>query len=113
MVPSLSMIDWRVNPVDDARLNQLKASLEQVLLPTVKWNRQTKKHDDVKIPCASFIRDGLLIVGNDDGEYFLDYYGEFFPKEAPYIHPMIEQWAKDNNCYWEWRDPGSIVLYET
>lgn len=54
---------------------------------------------------------GLLCVSGEEGDGFVDYYGEF-RGGCPYINPKLEQWAKERGCYWEWRDAGSICLAE-
>ncbi len=55
--------------------------------------------------------EGRLVVHAEDGSGCIDYYGEFRGGD-PYIHPELETWAEARGLYWEWRDPGSIVLYD-
>lgn len=57
----------------------------------------------------SFIRDGLLHVSAEEGDDAADYYGEF-RGGYPWINPTLENFAKENGCYWEWDNPGCIVL---
>ncbi len=55
----------------------------------------------------AFIRDGLLIVSAEEGDGFVDYYGEH-NNDTMFIHPTLDEWAQKNNGYWEWENPGAI-----
>lgn len=88
---------------------QLKATLP--LLPSLVWNRETQTHDDTKIPPTALIVDGVLLISGEDGNGFVDYYGEF-RGGYPYINPALEQWAKDNGGMWEWMHPGAIGFFQ-
>lgn len=56
-----------------------------------------------------FVKDNLIHVSAEDGQYFADYYGEYsggYPK----IDDSLEALADKYDCYWEWEDAGSIIL---
>jgi hypothetical protein len=84
--------------------------LQQTLpaLTTFDWTRGAGLAE-VKRQPASLIVDGQLVVHGEDGEGFIDYYGDF-RGGYPYIAPELVSWAEKNGAYWEWRDAGSIVL---
>lgn len=53
----------------------------------------------------------VIHVSAEDGGNFADYYGEY-RGGFPWIHPLLIEWAKKRNMYWEWENPGCIGLYE-
>jgi hypothetical protein len=57
----------------------------------------------------TFIRNGVLFVSAEDGNYFADYDGEF--KGPLYIDPRLVSIAKKYDMYWEWENAGSIALW--
>lgn len=69
-----------------------------------------KTFDFIDINCTCFITDGVLKVSGEDGKNLVDYYGNY-RGGYPYIDPILEKFAADNNCYWEWENPGCIGLY--
>ena len=79
------------------------------LLPVMVWNRETKEHDDKLVAPHAFIRDGQLFLSAENGDDAADYYGEFRGGYA-WINPILEKFATENKCYWEWQDAGTIVL---
>lgn len=56
--------------------------------------------------------DGVIRVSGEEGDGAADYYGEFSGTGYPTIHPRLEEIAEDNDCFWEWMNPGAIALYE-
>lgn len=56
----------------------------------------------------AFIQDGRVMVSAEEGDGCAEYYGV---KGWPYIHPALEAFAEARRMFWEWRDPGTIVLY--
>lgn len=56
-----------------------------------------------------FTHGGLIFVSAEDGGHFADYYGEYRGGH-PWIHPSLTAFAERNDCYWEWQNPGCIVL---
>lgn len=88
-------------------------------LPKVKasiWNTQTKEFEDIDVEWekCSFIRDGILILSAEheySQQVIADYWGEF-RGGLPWISDTLEQWAEEQDLHWEWRDPGSIGLYD-
>lgn len=56
-----------------------------------------------------FRRNDSIFVSAEDGGYFADYYGEFRGR-YPWIHPILETWAKSHGGYWEWENPGCIYF---
>lgn len=89
----------------------LKPKLESITVNGMKWNTESKTHDDVKVHPPVFEDDGLLCVNGEhqDGYLFLDYYGEF-RGGYPWICPELEAFAKEAGGYWEWQHPGAIAL---
>lgn len=67
------------------------------------------KYDTVKVNPTVIERDGRLLVSGEDGQPWADYYGEY-RGGYPWINPVLEQWAKRHGCYWEWENPGAIML---
>lgn len=59
----------------------------------------------------AFERDGLIYVSAENGDDAADYYGEFRGGD-PWVCPRLEKWAEKRGCYWEWENPGCIVLIE-
>jgi hypothetical protein len=59
--------------------------------------------------------EGRLIVSaevwDDEKGPAADYYGEFHGGYS-HIAPELEDIAIDNDAYWEWENPGAIVLYD-
>lgn len=51
----------------------------------------------------AFIKDGFVCVSAESGDGAADYY-EYS------IHPALEKFADSNNAYWEWENPGCIML---
>lgn len=65
---------------------------------------------DVPLTEVFPLDDAAIVVGNDDGVEWFDYYGEC-KGETPWIHPVLERWAKEHRYLIEWRDPGSLILF--
>ena len=57
------------------------------------------------------VDEGRLIVSAEEPDTAADYYGEYRGND-PWINPDLETWAEDRECYWEWVNPGAIVLVE-
>lgn len=67
---------------------------------------------EIEVAPTSFIdEEGRLHISGEDGNGFVDYYGEF-RGGYPYIHPELENWARELGMYWEWDNPASICLSE-
>lgn len=61
-------------------------------------------------PPTVFVREsGKIIVSAEDGNGWADYYGEF-RGGFPWIHPDLEKFAQDRGMFWEWENPGAIIL---
>lgn len=49
----------------------------------------------------------------EDGEFYLSA-ETGYPEIADYyrftVHPALEEWATNRGCYWEWENPGCLVL---
>ncbi len=106
-------------------IEDLKASLDALVVVESYGRVKRDEHgvemtdDDGEIlwdpielrPDVLLGKDGRsLIVHNDNGAHFIDYYGEF-RGGYPWVHETLEAWAKEHGTYWEWRDTGSIVCY--
>lgn len=61
------------------------------------------------VPTAFIGDHDLIYVSGEDGKGLVDYYGEY-RGGYPYINSKLEEWAGSNGCYWEWQNPGCIVL---
>jgi hypothetical protein len=57
----------------------------------------------------TFVRDGFIYLSAEDGSHFADYYGEFKGEEM-YIDPRLEKIADKYDMYWDWENPGTIIL---
>lgn len=55
------------------------------------------------------IDDGELFVSAEHPDDAADYYGEF-RGGYPWINPALETLARKENAYWDWVNPGQIVL---
>ena len=55
------------------------------------------------------VEAGMLYVSAEDGDDAADYYGEFH-QGWPWINPKLECLAKSYRAYWDWVNPGQIVL---
>jgi len=52
---------------------------------------------------------GLWIAADETPEFF-DYYGH---RQEWGIDESLEKLADDNGYYWEWNDPGTIMIWKT
>lgn len=89
-------------------LNKVKKALEAVT------NVVSTRGKDATVSPTVFIDDrGMLHISGEDGYMFIDYYGEF-RGGYPWIDPRIEEVAKAHvdGGYWDWDNPGSIVLVD-
>lgn len=96
----------------DARI---VAELAAVEIDGLRWNRETKTHDDIKLNPSIFAdADGaaIAIVSAEDGKGFADYYGEF-RGGYPWIAETLETFATARGLIWEWQNPGAIGLYHS
>ena len=64
-----------------------------------------------KLGFKTFDGEYGLSIERDTYVDALDYYGEY-TGGYPWINPVLVKLAKDNGCYWEWVNPGAIVLAE-
>ncbi|HEY6021003.1 MAG TPA: hypothetical protein VIY48_14195 [Candidatus Paceibacterota bacterium] len=55
------------------------------------------------------IDEGELFVSAEYGDDAADYWGEF-RGGYPWINPALEMLAREENAYWDWVNPGQIVL---
>jgi len=69
-----------------------------------------KSYDVVMQAPLSFIDGDTLMVSMENGDMAGDYYGEY-TGGYPYINPVLEKFAADNNGMWQWRDPSAIGFY--
>lgn len=90
-----------------SKLEKLATTLPKIA--DLVWNKETKEHDDIEHPCPFLIHDSKLLVSCESGIYTGDYYGEF-TGGYPIVCEALEAWAKDNNGYWEWENPGAICF---
>ena len=97
--------------MSNTNLKNIQKELESLEMTDFKWNRKTRELDEITISPTVLIIDGQLIVSGEDGKGLIDYYGEF-RDGAQYIHSKIEAVASKHGCYWEWNNPGSIVLVQ-
>lgn len=90
-------------------LEKLAEELQSIKSEGSKLNAVTKRYQPAMIRPTVIIRNEILYVSAEDGNYFADYYGEF-RGGYPWIDPRLEAFAKRNGGYWEWENPGAIVL---
>lgn len=65
-----------------------------------------------KMGFTPFVCDkGMVHVSAECGDDAADYYGEF-RGGYPWINPKLEELARKFDIYWEWDNPGSIVLID-
>ena len=65
-----------------------------------------------KLGFYAFSHDGKVVhLSAEHGDGAADYYGEFHGG-YPWINPALNELAGQLGCYWEWRDAGTISLYE-
>jgi hypothetical protein len=60
--------------------------------------------------------DGIWISGengetNADGLELFDYYNENYDQYEFGVHNDISEWAESNGWYFEWNDPGTIMMW--
>jgi hypothetical protein len=63
----------------------------------------------IKMGFHPFEQDGRLHVSAEHGDDAADYYGEFRGGYA-WINPKLEAFAEKRGCYWEWCNPGCLIL---
>jgi len=70
------------------------------------------KMDNGKKPkvWVDYENENCLNLSAEDGQYFADYYGEMDGSGYPYIDPRLEAIADKFDSYWEWVNPGAIVM---
>lgn len=83
------------------KLNQIQQELSQI----------KSRLDTGRTPKMWVGDDDLLHVSAEDGEYFADYSNEF-GDGYPTIDGRLEAIAEKYGLYWDWDDPGSIVLVD-
>ncbi len=86
-------------------------SLKALKIADIVWNSEKNDIEDVTIHPTVIERDDRVLVSAEDGKGLADYYGEF-RGGYPYIHPTLEAWAKKRGMYWDWENPGCILLSE-
>lgn len=84
---------------------------ELPLIKTYEWDRQLEDLREVDKRPVGFVRDGRLYVSGEEGDGFIDYYGEFRGGDL-YIHPALVAWAEQHGGYWEWENAGCIFFVE-
>lgn len=87
----------------------ITSSMNQVWRTVAKL--RTENHRGERVAPQLFEDKGIRI-GSDDGSLFIDYYGEH-RGGYPWIDPRIVKAAEAEGCYWEWQNPGSIVLHQS
>lgn len=86
-------------------VQKLQASLP--LIDSFVW--VGKELVEAKVKPMSVIRDGMLIISDEDGNGFIDYYGQF-SGGYPFIVKELEAWAKSHGGYLEWNNPSEVVF---
>ena len=61
--------------------------------------------------------DGIWMSGengetNGDGFELFDYYNENYDQYEFGVHHSIKEWAESRGWYFEWNDPGTIMLWK-
>lgn len=91
-----------------AAAEKLQAALSTIT--TRGFGGTHPKHEEIDVHPTAFIRDGVLHVSAEDGQPWADYYGEH-RGGYPWINPKLEEFAKQNDGFWEWVNPGCIAFY--
>ena len=86
-------------------------ALKSLAIPSFEWDREKKDLVEVEIHPTVIERDGKVLVSAEDGKGLADFYGEF-RGGYPYIDPALESFAHNRGLYWEWENPGAIILVE-
>jgi hypothetical protein len=84
--------------------------LENKALPTTVCALDEK----TVIEAPIYEKDGHIYCNgeHENSSYFCDYWGEF-RGNISYVSEQLENWAKENfgdSAYWEWENPGLLVL---
>jgi len=87
-----------VNPYG-GKLEEIKSEIEGV-------------ERDGETPTVTVNKYGLISVSAEDGKSFAEYYGSE-SNPWPHIDDNLEDIAEKHNSYWEWENPGSIMLAPT
>ena len=78
------------------------------MLDGIEWNTKTKSYDDVQVKPHCFYRDNALYLSAESGDGAADYWG--VGDDGPYINSKFEAWAEERGFYWEWENPGCLML---
>lgn len=91
--------------VDEVTADRYEGKLEQIIsdLESVRGGLDGDAAPDV------FVMDNLIHVSAEDGQYFADYYGEM-SGGYPTVADSLEDLADKYGTYWEWLNPGAVVL---
>ena len=95
--------------MDKKKLEKLLNNLP--LLPNIVYDKVAKDFVEGFVKPRGFIRDGMLFVSGEEGDDACDYYGEY-RGGFPFINPILEKFAADNGCYFEFENAGCLVLCE-
>jgi hypothetical protein len=88
---------------------QLKQIVDQL---TAKGIGDGPDCPEVDFAPPTLIKDGVLKVSGEESHsvWWMDYYGEYRGND-PWIHPALEEFAKEQGGIWEWDHPGSISFH--
>lgn len=86
-------------------------SLKALKIKDYNWSAKVRDLVECDLNPTVIECDDRVLVSAEDGKGLADYYGEF-RGGYPYIHPTLEAWAKKRGMYWEWENPGCIMLVE-
>ena len=91
--------------VDEVTADRYEGKLEQIIsdLESIRGGL-----DGDAMPRV-FVMDNLIHVSAEDGQYFADYYGEM-SGGYPTVVDSLEDLADKYGTYWEWLNPGAVVL---
>jgi hypothetical protein len=93
------------------RAERIGKAFTALEIPVQDWDRATEQLVTVQKRLTVFARPDGVLVSGEDGQGFVDYYGEAHGGR-PYIHPAITQLAAKLGGYMEWENPGAIVFVE-
>jgi hypothetical protein len=83
--------------------------LSQIKGQDLVKNEEINDFEFVDVDPKLFIEDGNICLTAENGSGLIDYYGEF-RGGYPWIDPRLEEYAEKNGYYWEWVNPGYIML---
>ena len=80
---------------------------------TLMWSKRYAQYFSECIAAMGFkgaFYDGCYKVSAEHDDMAADYYATKPNYTVGYIHPFLQDWAKEHGFYWDWENQGCIVL---